>query len=312
MIKSFKVTNYLGDSIKLILGEPEKSGFLIKSVEGLGPTKANINTTEIATNDGSRFNSARMNTRNIVFEIIFVETPIGETIEDIRQKSYKYFPLKKKIEIAVETDNRTAKVIGYVESNEPEIFSQQEGTQISIICPDPYFYTEGNVTEFYSVEPIFEFPMDDTYSPIGYSNESITEPLTIFSEIHHSAEGITTYKGDAEIGVRIHIHALGPASNVSIYNVKTRESMKIDSTKLAAYVGSDIIAKDDIIINTMRGNKSITLVREGVSYNILNCLDKNVDWFTLIKGDNTFVFTAESGVTNLQFRIENDVVYEGV
>jgi hypothetical protein len=54
------------------------------------------------------------------------------------------------------------------------------------------------------------------------------------------------------------------------------------------------------------------LIREGVSYNILNCLDKNTDWFTLAKGDNIFAFTADSGVTNLQFRIENKVIYEGV
>ena len=65
-------------------------------------------------------------------------------------------------------------------------------------------------------------------------------------------------------------------------------------------------------INTSKGDKSITLIREGVSYNILNCLDKNTDWFTLAKGDNIFAFTADSGVTNLQFRIENKVIYEGV
>lgn len=39
---------------------------------------------------------------------------------------------------------------------------------------------------------------------------------------------------------------------------------------------------------------------------------KNTDWFTLAKGDNIFAFTADSGVTNLQFRIENKVIYEGV
>ena len=61
-----------------------------------------------------------------------------------------------------------------------------------------------------------------------------------------------------------------------------------------------------------KGLESITLIREGVSYNILNCLDKNTDWFTLAKGDNIFAFTADSGVTNLQFRIENKVIYEGV
>ena len=44
----------------------------------------------------------------------------------------------------------------------------------------------------------------------------------------------------------------------------------------------------------------------------LNCLDKNADWFQLAKGDNIFAYTAEYGSTNLQFKIENRIVYEGV
>ena len=105
MIHSFAITNYLGDRIKLDLREPEVSGFLIKSVTGLGPVKATVNTTEVVTNDGSMFNSARLSQRNIVFQIVFVDTVYGETIEDVRQKSYKYFPAKKNVEIIIETDN---------------------------------------------------------------------------------------------------------------------------------------------------------------------------------------------------------------
>lgn len=307
MIHSFAVTNYLGDRIKLELGRPENSGFLIKSVTGLGPAKANVNTTEVATNDGSMFNSARLSQRNIVMQLVFIESVYGESIEDLRQKSYKYFPLKKNIELVIETDNRYVRTKGYVESNEPNIFSSQEGTQVSIICPDPYFYSAGedgnNITDFYSIDTCFEFP---------FSNESLTEPLLVFGEIQIKTEGVITYHGDSEVGVIIYIHAIGPASNINIYNTETREVMTINTAKLEMLTGKGIVASDDIIINTAKGEKSITLVREGKSYNILNCLDKNTDWFTLVKGDNIFAFTAESGVTNLQFRIENKVIYEGV
>lgn len=307
MIYSLAVTNYLGDRIKLELGRPENTGFLVKSITGLGPVKANVNTTEVATNDGSMFNSARLSQRNIVIQLAFVHSIYGEDIEEIRQKSYKYFPIKKNVELIIETDNRYVRTIGYIESNEPDIFSKQEGTQISIICPDPYFYSASedgnNVTDFYSIDPVFEFP---------FSNESLSEPLLIFGEIQIKIEGVITYHGDSEIGVMIYIHAIGPATNINIYNTETREVMSINTTKLEALTGKGIVASDDIIINTLKGEKSITLVREGKSYNILNCLDKNTDWFTLVKGDNIFAFTAESGVTNLQFRIENKVIYEGV
>lgn len=307
MIYSIVVTNYLGDRIKLELGKPDISGFLIKSITGLGPAKANVNTTEVSTNDGSLFNSARLSQRNIVLDMVFINTVYGESIEDLRQKSYKYFPLKKSVELTIETDNRYVKTTGYVESNEPNIFSSQEGTQISIICPDPYFYSAGedgnNVTNFYTIDPMFEFP---------FSNESLDEPLLVFGEIQIKTEGVITYYGDSEIGVMIYIHAIGPATNINIYNTETREVMRINTDKISSLTGKGIVASDDIVINTAKGEKSITLIREGVSYNILNCLDKNTDWFTLAKGDNIFAFTADSGVTNLQFRVENKVIYEGV
>lgn len=307
MIKSFTVINYLGDSIKLELGRPEKSGFLIKSVLGLGPSKANINTTEVSTNDGSLFNSARLNQRNIVFDFIFVDSVNRENIEDVRQKSYKYFPLKKNLDLLIETDNRIVKTTGYVESNEPNVFSSQEGSQISIICPDPHFYSAGpdgnNTTVFYGVESVFEFP---------FSNESLTDPLIVFGNIQNKTENVITYKGDSEIGITIQIHAIGGAGSITLYNTGTRESMRIDTVKLEALTGSGIVAGDDIIIKTQKGDKSITLIRGGKTTNILNCLDKRSDWFSLAKGDNIFAFTAESGTTNLQLWIDNKVIYEGV
>jgi hypothetical protein len=307
MIKSFTVINYLGDSIKLELGRPEKSGFLIKSVLGLGPSKANVNTTEVSTNDGSLFNSARLNQRNIVFDFIFVDSVNRENIEDVRQKSYKYFPLKKNLDLLIETDNRIVKTTGYVESNEPNIFSSQEGSQISIICPDPHFYSAGpdgnNTTVFYGVESVFEFP---------FSNESLTDPLIVFGNIQNKTENVITYKGDSEIGITIQIHAIGGAGSITLYNTGTRESMRIDTVKLEALTGSGIVAGDDIIVKTQKGDKSITLIRGGKTTNILNCLDKRSDWFSLAKGDNIFAFTAESGTTNLQLWIDNKVIYEGV
>ena len=88
MIRAVTFTNYLGDSIRLDLAETGGTGFIIKSVTGLGPGKANINTTEIATNDGSLFNSSRMPSRNIVISLAYMWK---DSIEDVRQLSYKYF-----------------------------------------------------------------------------------------------------------------------------------------------------------------------------------------------------------------------------
>ena len=304
MIKSITVTNYLGDSIKLDLARPEESGFVVQSVKGLGPGEANINTTEVSTNDGSLFNSSRLPSRNIVIGLKFLWK---KSIEDVRQLSYKHFPIKKKLTLFIETDNRQAEIDGYVESNDPNIFSRDEGSDISIICPNPFFYSAGkngtNTTIFYGVEPMFEFP---------FSNESLFECLLELGAIQNQTEQVITYDGDSEVGVTITIHAVGEANKIAIYNTGTREIMRIDTDKLATFTGSGIIAGDDIIICTVKGNKSINLQRAGKMTNILNCLEKTADWLQLTKGDNIFAYTAETGSSNLQFKIENRIVYEGV
>lgn len=304
MIKSVTITNHLDESIKLDLFNPEESGFIIKNIEGLGPVKANINFKELATNDGSIDNSARLSSRNIVMSLQFMESP---TIEETRLKSYKYFPIKRNIKFLIETDSRICETIGRVETNVPTIFSNAEGCQISILCPNSYFYSAGengtNQTIFYGTEPLFEFP---------FSNESLTEDLIEFGSIENRTEGTIYYDGDAEIGITIQIHAVGEAEGLVIYNTKTREIMRINDDKLKSLMGSGIQAGDEITITTSRGKKGIYMLRSGVVTNILNSLEKPIKWFQLSKGDNTFAYTASAGLTNLQFRIENKVIYEGV
>ena len=304
MIKSVTITNHLDESIKLDLFNPEESGFIIKSIEGLGPVKANINFKELATNDGAIDNSARLSSRNIVMSLQFMESP---TIEETRLKSYKYFPIKRNIKFLIETDSRICETIGRVETNVPTIFSNAEGCQISILCSNPYFYSAGengtNQTIFYGTEPLFEFP---------FSNESLTKDLIEFGSIENRTEGTIYYDGDAEIGITIQIHAVGEAEGLVIYNTKTREIMRINDDKLKSLMGSGIQAGDEITITTSRGEKGIYMLRSGVTTNILNSLEKPIKWFQLSKGDNTFAYTASAGLTNLQFRIENKVIYEGV
>jgi len=311
MIKSITVKNYLDESIEFILTNPEKSGFYVKEVEGLGPPIANINLTEVSTNDGGIYNSARAISRNIVFTLGFLQQQENEeleqerrTIEDVRHLSYKYFPIKKKVTIIVETDNRIVETYGFVEKNEPIIFSQRQTTQVSILCPDPFFYSQDQmVTLFLAVVPMFEFP---------FSNESLTENMLIMGEIWPRETRSIYYEGDAEVGVVMHIFARSEASNVTIFNPETNQRMTINNDRLRQLTGSGIVNGDHIIISTVRGDKHITLIRRGISYNILNALNRDAYWFQLSKGDNIFAYTAEYGLSWIDFRIENRIVYAGV
>ena len=328
MIKSITSTNHLDESITMELTSPEKSGFVVRSIDGLGPPKANIEMTEMSLMDGALYNSGRAQSRNIVISLSFlppriiyldpiVPEPPGITgfepippnatsIESTRQNSYKYFPLKKRVKILIETDNRICETYGYVESNTPDIFSKESGCIISILCPNSYLLTdELNVTIFASIEPEFEFP---------FSNESTTLKLLEFSTISGYFTKTVDYPGDADVGMVMYMHVIGDVENVEIFKLEPEpvESIKIDTNRIAALTGDGLKAGDDVIISTVKGNKYAILVRNGVETNILNCLDKYPDWIQLTRGDNIFTYTADVGLLNLQFRIENQVAYEGI
>jgi len=302
MLKSVTVINGPEKSLLLTLANPEASGYLVTDITGLGPQKANINISKNATTDGGTFNSASIGERNIVITLMFQEE---FSAEDLRQKTYDHFPVKKQLQLKFITDNRTCIIDGVVESNEPIIFSDQCGTQISIICAKPFFRSEGegNITTLYGITPMFEFP---------FSNESLTESLLEFGSVSTIEKAIIKYSGDADIGVEIFIKANGPATKITLYNVLTAETMVIDTDRLKTITGKELIAGDEITINTRVGQKRITLLRDGVTINILACLGRFSKWLQLSKGDNVFSFSAETGRENLLITIKNEILYEGV
>lgn len=305
MIKSITVTNYLGESLKMELTNPYDSGIAITDITGIGPGKADINVTELTSSDGSLYNSARLGTRNIVMTLRFMFAP---DIETVRQKSYKYFPIKKELTLTFETDNRSCYITGYVESNEPVIFDENEYTQISIVCPDPYFYSvRAASTVFSGVASMFEFPFSNEVQ----DNEE-ADRFLIMSDLQFETEQTVYYSGESEIGMTIRVRAIGIVENLTIFNTRTREFIKLDTDKLQQITGYTIIAGDEITICTVKGKKSIRLLRDGVTTNILNCMTKDSSWIQLVKGDNILVYTADSGAEKLYFSVENNVIYEGV
>lgn len=301
MIKSITVTNPKNESLKLELARPELSGLIVRDVKGLGPPKIDVLTNTLSTTDGSLFSSTRAETRNIVFSLDMMFHP---TIEASRLLTYQYFPIKKKIDMVFETDRRRATISGYVETNEPNIFSKEENTQISVLCPDPWFYELGESRSVFSgVRAMFEFP---------FSNESLTQKLIEFGEILVDTRAILNYDGDVDTGVTITIHATGDADMITLHNVDTYETMKIDTLKISTLTGEGLHQGDDIIISTVKGAKSAYLLRKGVYTNILSAIDKDSNWFQLSSGTNIFRFQAQTGEENLMVTFSYRNAYGGI
>lgn len=305
MIKSVTITNPNGEELTINLDDIEpESGLFITEIEGLGPVKADINMTTLAAKDGSKYNSSRANGRNIVMHVRFI---YASSVEDVRLLSYKYFPLKKKITFHIETDNRIAEVDGYIESNEPDIFSPETSAEISIICESAWFKDASDtgiqIIDFSDIVSLFEFEFED---------DDEGSPTLEFSSIELRRENVITYRGDTDTGFIMRLFITGAVTNPKIYNIETLEQIKINSAKVAAVVGSAIQSGDEIRINSIQNQKSIVLIRAGRSYNILNALDVNASWLTLHAGDNILSYTADSGELNMMFRIESQILLQGV
>lgn len=303
MIKSLIVTNPKGEELTLELSRPELSGLYIKSIDGLGPPSASINTQDIATIDGALYVGSRLETRNIVIELGMLDVP---SVEENRLKTYKYFQTKRPVSIVVITDNRKVKIEGYVESNEPEIFSDMETTKISVICPDPYFYDiEPTTKNFSETDPLFEFE---------FSNESLTENLLIMSEIRVDTRSLIVYPGDGDTGVKIQIKMLADVNTFVMYDVVSQKSMKFTGSKMPSGLGTTFKKNDIIEINTVKGNKYVSLVRGGISSNIISALDRKAEWFQLSPGDNIFAYAADDGTNDEKVVVTfiYNVAHEGV
>lgn len=284
MIKSVRVTNPKNESLLLELSNPDPSGLIVQQIEGLGPGKADINIGDFTLQDGGVYNSARMSPRNITITLKPLDIP---SVEQNRIKIYKYFQLKKKTKILVDTDTRKVETEGYIESIEPDIFSDDETVVISIICPDPYLYEQGGAsTVFSGVAPLFEFP---------FENNSTTENLIEFGEIRLDTRATLNYKGDMDTGVVVSIAATGECSNITIYNVDTLEYMKIDVDKIKKITGKAFGDHDELLISTYPNNKYVRLLRDGFLTNVITAINKNADWFKLSSGDNVFSFSTDDG-----------------
>jgi len=280
---TLKVENDRGDTLELT----NNRNYTVYKIDGLTPPKATINSSVNTTMDGSSINSVRLENRNIV-----IYMTVEGDVEANRLNLYKYFPVKKTVKIYFSNDSRDVFIEGAVELIECNPFANKQVAQISIICPKPYFKdVDYLVTTFGDVSSLFQFPF--SISKAGVEISAITT---------NQRKSIVNI-GDIETGVIIKLFATGTVVNPVIYDVLKRTHLKLNFTMLAS---------DTLVINTNVGEKSIGLIRDGVTYNALGNMAQDSSWFVLESGDNVFTYDADSGNSNLQLTFTTAVLYSGV
>lgn len=320
MIQSFTVTNHTGKSMECELTNPWKEGLAVGSIDGLGPGQATVNVADISSKDGGLFNSARKGSRNIVITLIFVDHDTL-TIEDLRRKCYTYFPIKKEIKLKFTTFNGKSYkhflIDGVVESNEPSIFSQREGATISVICPDPCFYTTDDQEQRFSIasNPDFTFefskvPSDNTELLMGDVVSYIVTNLYYDGDSDTGAVFDITFKSDV-------VHTPSDPKKIRIDNSLTNTTSIFSLEKVKNIVATmvedfqGIVAGDRLILSTVTGEKSLTYIHNGESYNVLGAVESAGPWLTIAKGLNYLVIDKDGSI-EITASVKNKIRYYGV
>lgn len=282
---SLKIENSNGEMFELT---HDTKNYYITDVEGLTPPPTVVNTATAGIIDGTFFNSARVEQRNIVITVV-----LAGDIEANRQRLYKIFPRKTPCTVYFKNKNRNVKIEGYVEMLEGSLFSQQETMQISIICPRPYFEALTTLyNELSRILALFQFPFS-IITPIPFS-EILDNPLCIINNI-----------GDAACGTLIEVDFSGEISELKIFHTTTQKFFEVKY---------NFIDNDRLIINTRSGEMSIYLYRSGIKTNLLNYVSKNSSWLRIEPGRNTFTFTVgdDESVDNVNIHFTTALLYGGV
>ena len=242
------------------LGRAETDYLKIRNIEGLGPVTAAINTSPLGSMDGDNYVGSAVGARNIVITIKPNPDWATWTYEGLRQLLYKYFMPKKLVRLVFETDEiPPVEIYGYVESNEPKIFSKDGEINVSIICPYPYFT---------SVSPVIV-------------DGSTADPGTTIE-----------YAGTVETGFQVQI---AWASGVDAEYVVVQTG---DPTVYALRVSPVPNIDEDhyLMVGTVPGQKYVQTVEAatGLITNQLSRLDAGFSWPFFEPGENLLLVSSHT------------------
>ena len=264
----YKAQVQKNDEILTLTGVENK--WQIISIGGLNPPSAQLNMTQISGMDGARFNSSKLNTRNLVITI-----RINGTVYANRKELQDFFVTKEQCRFLFENGNGSVYIDGYVESLECDPFTASQIMQISMICPDPYFRsTEAYIVAMSNTLAGFMFPF------------SIEEGEPIVFSTFESSRITTIDTGTPfDTGVEIAVEFSGNVSSFLIANTTSGETIRINY----AFQNNDVL-----YINTIPDSLAVRVYRSGTWINLFPYLATGSKLLTLHPGDNEMGFSADS------------------
>lgn len=248
--------------------------YSVSSITGLDPPQAQVNTTALVLQDGSKFTSGRMGNRNIVITVV----PL-KAIEQSRVKLFNFVMPGRHLKMTFVTNLYRLYAEGYVENVEVDHYTNWQKLQLSVLCPDPFLYSETLYEhEWMSSNEAFQFPTRQM-PPEDEDGLAIPYDTGVEFSTRYETDTLSIVNSGMETGLTVAVEFTGSASYFRIHNTMTDEYIEIDYT----FEYGDLLT-----ITTGELNKSVYVKRKSKIINILNGFKIGSTWLSLRKGTNSF------------------------
>jgi tail protein len=248
-ITKLEVRPTAGGLLTLLLGDIS-NGFALEDVGGLDPVKATLVSSSFANFDGSQYQSARRENRNILLTIELLPDYITQSVRALRTNLYQYLMPKTEVQLRFYmADGLTVNIMARVESFETALFSKEPTVNVSLVAFDPDF------TELTA----------DTYSG---------------NSVADSSEFTITYAGSVETGILFTLNLNRSLSEVTVYH-RPPDGV----TRTLDFQGS-MVSGDKLEISTVNGSKYANLTHSSVVSSALYGVSPQSTWLELQPGDN--------------------------
>jgi len=230
----------------------DATNYKIKDIQGLDPVKANIVTSNFSHIDGAQYQASRREMRNLIIKL-GIESSVGNTVQDLRKTLYSYFMPKDDVKIKFVRDSLEVFTIeGKIESFESPLFVKEPEATISVLCFDPDFYSDTELT---------------------------FEGLTT----NNNTDQEFDYDGDVDSGF---IFSFTPQTTISEFSLQNTLPDGTVTKILFESLAEPILSGNTITISTNPGDKYIRINRSGVLSSILWAMDPTSSWIKLNPGIN--------------------------
>lgn len=256
------------------------SRFKLSNTDGLTSLQANIASSTNPNIDGDIVNNMRVEPRPIVLDLT-----IENDVENVKRYILRYVKLKMRGTLRQTQNDRTTQIVGVVEAIEMPRYANPVTMQITLHCSQPFWEDiEEAAQDLSEVVDMFYFT-DYEDDMLYFPEEGIP-----FGEIDTNRTKVLMNDGDVDVGLEIHIVALGTVTNPVLYNAE------------GEFIGVDVTltSGQEIIITTGKGDKTIRLDGE----NKISKIRAGSTWLQLKVGENEFTIDSEDGTEgNMYFTL---------